>query len=327
VYMNGKIPGTVLENFDGLIEQAEAEAQHKADKQKKKDKQQQQPEAEPEAEPSPQTKLWSYHGHREAILGVALYFGAPAESLPPASSLFFELHQEQSLSPEWERIEKRLPDWVHVPHSPSQPQKQEQEQGQGLAKPRYLVRSYIWRPCAVGSQPESPSCTWEQVTLTRCGYQQDCPYEDFKKIVRELEHKAGNWSSICSWHAPQSQQQQQPAGKQPGLAVSEKLQQAEEAVEQLASDSLAVAAASHHAPAAAAHGHSGRYTAADWFSLPMALVTAVLVLLAGVAVKRCFNSAMHKAEPPLRDVSGGALETKATGRKADERTPLVDRKA
>jgi len=147
VYMNGALPDMMLQNF-ALAMQGKT------------------------------LKFWAYHGHREMsyalaqLLGLDYSFldrrGIPATAIPPATSVFLELHREGE---------------------------------------QFFIQVWVWSPCIKNAETgeevhatmdDDPKidCPAVLVNLQGCP-NTSCHYEVFSRIITDQIAKTGTWQKLC----------------------------------------------------------------------------------------------------------------------------------
>lgn len=144
-----------------------------------------------EQQRSGKNRVTAYHAHRELLYTLAGMFGIefdvsnwhgfPKGSIPPGSTLFFELHETPDL----------------------------------------IVRAHIWMPCLTRGVASSdalralhplntstslegvPACDAQPAVMTKICDSVDCPLEKFESFVRSKLEQVGEWSDLCA--EPQSE--------------------------------------------------------------------------------------------------------------------------
>ena len=132
-YLNGDLPASMLGSFEAAVSQHRHNASEAA---------------EGEAAAVRPLKFIAYHGHREMMYALAAYFdirynitypALPLGAIPPATSLFFELHHEKDSGSSsgrhsGKRSKKRS----------SQHEEEEDDDGEDSA---YVIKAVLWSPC------------------------------------------------------------------------------------------------------------------------------------------------------------------------------------
>lgn len=155
-YMNGALPQQLIANFDAAIDGG--------------------------------IKLTAYHAHRELLYSLAAFLdiqydipfpGMPRGAIPPATTLFIELHRD--------------------------------------AQAELYVEFYLWTPCYPLRHhklaPIEHDCTAKRVHMQSCG--KHCTYKQFQGIIAEKIQRTGSYIELCTpYNTPQTASNQSAAQSQ-----------------------------------------------------------------------------------------------------------------
>ena len=152
-YLNGDLPASMLGSFEAAVSQH----RHNASEAE-----------EGETAAVRPLKFIAYHGHREMMYALAAYFdirynitypALPLGAIPPATSLFFELHHEKDSGSSssgrhsGKRSKKR-----------SSQQEEEEEDGEDSA---YVIKAVLWSPCDSEEVTDSHQLITPDLSATR----------------------------------------------------------------------------------------------------------------------------------------------------------------
>lgn len=199
-YMNGELPDTLINNMRGSLQDGGL-------------------------------RLIAYHGHREMMYAIAAFFGIdfkipfpglPHRAIPPATTLFVELHQKDGAIQDAEqaKLSARTEFESILQRTGYKPGNYGSISGNSVnvelptpapsSSSDLFVRILLWVPCyanssvedgqyVLGSIRHGDECPLEAVPLSACGGQTDCPLTDFIQIIAQQEQSTGGWATLCQY--------------------------------------------------------------------------------------------------------------------------------
>jgi len=192
-YMNGQLPDTLLSNFRAAVNGG--------------------------------VKFYAYHGHREMLYSFASFIGLefnipfpglPVGAIPPATTLFIELHQQDTVD---QTIS--LKDAAQDIEAVLTQQGFKIQAAKGIAgnivneetqkhQTNLFIRTLLWTPCyqnssvadgayILGDLSDGAHCPPVPVKLAGCGDVVDCPFDQYVSIITNQISKTGDWATLCEF--------------------------------------------------------------------------------------------------------------------------------